>query len=51
VEPQVTVVTAASAPLWVFEEQASRAIVEVLAERGVSGRGRRTAARYPRGAR
>ncbi|WP_037496963.1 FAD-dependent oxidoreductase [Solirubrobacter soli] len=37
-EPEITVVTAEPAPLWVFGEQASAAITELLAERGITVR-------------
>jgi sulfide:quinone oxidoreductase len=35
-EPEITVVTAEPAPLWVFGEQASGAVAELLAERGIA---------------
>jgi sulfide:quinone oxidoreductase len=35
VEPQITVVTAEPAPLWVFGEAAGAAVAELLAERGI----------------
>ena len=35
-EPRITIVTAEPAPLWVFGEQASTAIAELLAARGIA---------------
>ena len=36
VEPEITVVTPGAAPLWVFGAEASAAIAELLAERGIA---------------
>jgi sulfide:quinone oxidoreductase len=35
-EPEITIVTAEPAPLWVFGERAGEAITELLAERGIA---------------
>jgi sulfide:quinone oxidoreductase len=37
-EPEITIVSAEPAPLWVFGEQASGAVAELLAERGIGVR-------------
>jgi len=37
-EPEITIVTPEPAPLWVFGESASRAIAELLSERGIAVR-------------